>query len=91
MFVSQVIVGGIMAAKLGYHGGLSKPCACLVSFFICVYVAGFGWSWGPTAWLVPSEIFPSEIRSAGQSITVGVGFFVHICGSTDILGYALSL
>ena len=36
------------------------------------YVAGFGWSWGPLGWLVPSEIFPLEIRSAAQSINVSV-------------------
>ena len=39
---------------------------------ICVYVAGFAWSWGPLGWLVPSEIFPLEVRSAGQSINVSV-------------------
>ncbi|KAF7843599.1 sugar carrier protein C-like [Senna tora] len=31
---------------------------------------GFAWSWGPLGWLVPSEIFPLEIRSAAQSVTV---------------------
>ncbi|KAG6423685.1 hypothetical protein SASPL_114087 [Salvia splendens] len=30
--------------------------------FICIFVGGFGWSWGPLAWLVPSEIFRLEIR-----------------------------
>ncbi|TMW87819.1 hypothetical protein EJD97_019431, partial [Solanum chilense] len=29
--------------------------------------------WGPLSWLVPSEIFPLQIRSAGQSITVAMG------------------
>ncbi|KAK8504063.1 hypothetical protein V6N12_033279 [Hibiscus sabdariffa] len=32
----------------------------------------FAWSWGPLGWLVPSEIFPLEIRSAAQSINVSV-------------------
>ncbi|KAH9706318.1 hypothetical protein KPL70_012166 [Citrus sinensis] len=40
--------------------------------FICIYVAGFAWSWGPLGWLVPSEIFPLEIRSAAQSVNVSV-------------------
>ena len=39
---------------------------------ICGYVAAFAWSWGPLGWLVPSEIFPLEIRSAAQSIAVSV-------------------
>ncbi|KAF8364648.1 hypothetical protein HHK36_033379 [Tetracentron sinense] len=60
MFISQLMIGGIMAAQLGDHGGMSNGCAFLVSVLICVYVAGFAWSWGPLGWLVPSEIFPLE-------------------------------
>ncbi|KAK3026437.1 hypothetical protein RJ639_041449 [Escallonia herrerae] len=75
MFVSKILIGGILAAKLEDHGGLSKGYALLVTILICIYVAGFGLSWGPLGWLVPSEIYPLEIRSAGQSITVAVGFF----------------
>ncbi|XP_004499623.2 hexose carrier protein HEX6 isoform X2 [Cicer arietinum] len=74
MFVSQCIVGGIMAFHLKDHGGLTKGYAYMVLVMICIYVAGFGWSWGPLGWLVPSEIFPLEIRSVGQSITVAVSF-----------------
>ncbi|CAN6569194.1 unnamed protein product [Malus baccata var. baccata] len=73
MLVSQIMVGGVMAAQLGY----------LVLVLICIYVAGFGWSWGPLGWLVPSEIFPLEIRSAGQSINVVVNFlFTFIVAQT---------
>ena len=39
---------------------------------ICLFALAFGWSWGPLGWTIPSEIFPLEIRSAGQSITVAV-------------------
>ncbi|XP_019191536.1 PREDICTED: hexose carrier protein HEX6-like isoform X1 [Ipomoea nil] len=75
MFVTQMAVGGVMAAKLGNHGGLTKGWAVVVLLLICIYDAGFGFSWGPLGWLIPSEIFPLEIRSAGQSITVAVNFF----------------
>ncbi|PKI54532.1 hypothetical protein CRG98_025046 [Punica granatum] len=74
MLISQVLVGAVMAFKLGDQGGLSKSYAYLVLALVCVYVSGFAWSWGPLGWLVPSEIYPLEIRSAGQSITVAVGF-----------------
>lgn len=74
MLISQVLVGAIMASRLSDHGGLSKIDAYLVLVLVCVYVSGFAWSWGPLGWLVPSEIYPLEIRSAGQSITVAVGF-----------------
>ncbi|KAF4362693.1 hypothetical protein F8388_000287 [Cannabis sativa] len=84
MFVSQIMIGGVMAAKLGDHGGVEgEGFAYMVIVLIGVYVAGFGWSWGPLGWLVPSEIFPLEIRSAGQSITVVVNFlFTFIVAQT---------
>ncbi|KAF5456912.1 hypothetical protein F2P56_026332 [Juglans regia] len=74
MFLSQIMVGGLIAAQLGDYGGMSKRYVSLVIVFVCIYVAGFAWSWGPLGWLVPSEIFPLEIRSVGQSITVAVNF-----------------
>ncbi|XP_065019179.1 sugar transport protein MST3-like [Musa acuminata AAA Group] len=74
MIICQIIVGTLTAIKFGTSGEatLSKAYAAFVVLFICVYVAGFAWSWGPLGWLVPSEIFPLEIRSAGQSINVSV-------------------
>ncbi|CAD5166525.1 unnamed protein product [Musa acuminata subsp. malaccensis] len=74
MIVCQIIVGTLIAIKYGTsgEGHFSKAYAAFVVLFICVYVAGFAWSWGPLGWLVPSEIFPLEIRSAGQSINVSV-------------------
>lgn len=83
MLVSQILIGIIMAVKLGDHGVLSKGYGLLVLVLICIYVAGFSLSWGPLGWLVPSEIFPLEIRSAGQSITVAVGLiFTFIIAQT---------
>ena len=83
MFFSQIIIGSIMIAKLGDHGEISKDYAYLILVLICIYVAGFAWSWGPLGWLVPSEIFPLEIRSAAQSITVAVNFlFTFIVAQT---------
>ncbi|KAF3782559.1 Hexose carrier protein [Nymphaea thermarum] len=67
-------VGAIMAEKLGDHGALSKADSYLVLVLIGIYVSGFGISWGPLGWLVPSEIYPLEIRSASQSITVAMSF-----------------
>ncbi|XP_040383224.1 hexose carrier protein HEX6-like isoform X3 [Oryza brachyantha] len=76
MLASQLMIGGIMTTQLGDHGQVSRTCAFVLIFLIAVYVAGFAWSWGPLGWLVPSEIFPLEVRSAGQSITVAVNFLM---------------
>ncbi|BAT92849.1 hypothetical protein LR48_Vigan05g068500 [Vigna angularis] len=85
MIASQVIVGGIMAFHLKDHGGLSKGYAFVVLIMICIYVVGFGLSWGPLGWLVPSEIFPLEIRSVGQSITVAVNLIFTFTVSQTFL------
>ncbi|KAK8942584.1 Sugar carrier protein C [Platanthera zijinensis] len=74
MLACQIIIGTLIAIKFGTsgEGHFSHTYAGAIVAFICIYVAGFAWSWGPLGWLVPSEIFPLEIRSAGQSITVSV-------------------
>ncbi|KAG1360765.1 putative Hexose carrier protein HEX6 [Cocos nucifera] len=73
MLVAHVVVGALMLTQLGDYGGMSRAYAYMVTVLTCAFVAGFGLSWGPLGWLVPSEIFPLEIRSVGQSIVVAVG------------------
>lgn len=75
MIICQVIVAIILGVKFGSNQELSKTFSILVVVVICLFVAGFGWSWGPLGWTIPSEIFPLETRSAGQSITVAVNLF----------------
>lgn len=75
MIICQVIVAAILGFKFGEDKQLSKEYAVIVVVVFCLFVAAFGWSWGPLGWTVPSEIFPLETRSAGQSITVSVNLF----------------
>ncbi|OUZ99334.1 Sugar/inositol transporter [Macleaya cordata] len=76
MIICQVALACFLGANLGTSGDqpLSRTSAILVLMLMCIYAAGFGWSWGPLCWLIPSEIFPIKIRSAGQSISVSVNF-----------------
>lgn len=92
MIISQVLVGVLIALSFGVQGAgtMTKFNANFVLVLICFYVAAFAWSWGPLGWLVPSEIFPLEIRSAGQAINVSVNmlftfliaqvFLTMLCG-----------
>ncbi|XP_057744714.1 sugar carrier protein C-like [Arachis stenosperma] len=75
MFICQIVITAAIASKFGVDGNpgmLPIWYAFFVVGFICIYVMGFAWSWGPLGWLVPSEIFPLEVRSAAQSINVSV-------------------
>ncbi|KAK1258249.1 Sugar transport protein 5 [Acorus gramineus] len=70
----KVGVAWILAAKIGTDGEATLSRGYLVGMLVlmCLYAAGFGWSWGPLSWLVPSQVMPVEVRSAGQSVNVAV-------------------
>ncbi|XWS54000.1 hypothetical protein CRYUN_Cryun10bG0050100 [Craigia yunnanensis] len=73
MFFSQVVIAIILGIKVQDHSNdLHKGFAILVVAMVCTFVSAFAWSWGPLGWLIPSETFPLETRSAGQSVTVCV-------------------
>ncbi|CAI0423067.1 unnamed protein product [Linum tenue] len=77
-FSVQVAIAALIGWKFGVTGDVTVlPAwyAWLVVGLICFYVAGYAWSWGPLGFVVPSEIFPLEIRSAGQSINVSMNMF----------------
>ncbi|KNA10135.1 hypothetical protein SOVF_147230 [Spinacia oleracea] len=71
MFLSQVIIAIILGLKVKDHSNhLGHAYAIFVVILVCTFVSAFAWSWGPLGWLIPSETFPLETRSAGQSVTV---------------------
>jgi sugar porter (SP) family MFS transporter len=83
MIIAQTVVGCLIASVFGTtgRGDFSTGMGNLALAFICIYVAAFAWSWGPLGWLVPSEIHPLEIRSAGQSLNTSINmFFTFIIG-----------
>ncbi|AQK60515.1 Sugar carrier protein C [Zea mays] len=77
MIISQILVGTFIGLQFGMSGtgDISEQYAMCIVLFVCVYVAGFAWSWGPMGWLVPSEIYPLAVRSAAMSVTVAVNMF----------------
>uniref|UniRef100_A0A804MFB3 Major facilitator superfamily (MFS) profile domain-containing protein n=1 Tax=Zea mays TaxID=4577 RepID=A0A804MFB3_MAIZE len=66
------IVGG--AAMMICQNAVTMPrdYAVAVLVLMCLYTFSFGVSWGPLKWVVPSEIYPVEIRSAAQALTVSI-------------------
>nr|GLL29500.1 sugar transport protein 2-like [Ipomoea trifida] len=70
MLVAQGVVGGILAVYLKATNTIPKFAAVIVVALSCVFVMGFAWSWGPLGWLIASEIYPLETRTAGFFIAV---------------------
>lgn len=71
--LTQMTIGGILLAHLKLVGPITGHAVPLiVLILICVYVSGFAWSWGPLGWLVPSEIYPLEVRNAGYFCAVAM-------------------
>ncbi|KAL0923758.1 hypothetical protein M5K25_007830 [Dendrobium thyrsiflorum] len=91
MVGAHVTLGAVLMSEMHEHGTMSKENAYVVVALVCVFVAAFGWSWGPMAWLVTSEIFPMEIRSAGQSIQVSVNFLMAFAVAQSLLAVLCGL
>lgn len=68
----QIIVAVVLAVEFGHGKELSKGISAFLVVVIFLFVLAYGRSWGPLGWLVPSELFPLEIRSSAQSIVVCV-------------------
>ena len=63
-------IGLILLIDLKSTGSLNHTEAIVVVILVCIFVMGFAWSWGPLGWLIPSETFPLETRTAGFAFAV---------------------
>ncbi|EES10920.1 hypothetical protein BDA96_06G113200 [Sorghum bicolor] len=74
MMICQLAMSCILAGHLGKQNAATMPrdYAVAVLVLMCLYTFSFGVSWGPLKWVVPSEIYPVEIRSAAQALTVSI-------------------
>ncbi|KAI1814592.1 general substrate transporter [Poronia punctata] len=53
----------------------NKSAVSAMIAFICINIAFFASTWGPTAWVVVGEIFPLQIRSRGVGISTASNWF----------------
>ncbi|MDR1568198.1 MAG: sugar porter family MFS transporter [Streptococcaceae bacterium] len=73
---SLLYVGGAMmgifafvfAIVLGLDPHQEVVPAGLLIVFVCMYIIGFAFSWGPIIWNTIGEIFPLNVRGVGASI-----------------------
>lgn len=66
----QSIIGILLEVYLKTDNTLHRSVAVGVVILVCFYVSSFAWSWGPLGWLIPSETFPLETRTAGFACAV---------------------
>ncbi|KAI3425243.1 hypothetical protein D9Q98_009011 [Chlorella vulgaris] len=76
MLIAQIAVGILLGVSFSTYNtsNLPESITIVTLVLICIFVAGFAWSWGPLGWLVPSEIQTMETRSAGFSLSVSMNF-----------------
>ncbi|XP_062171223.1 sugar transport protein 8-like [Alnus glutinosa] len=75
MLIAQSIMGAILKVHLKSTNVMPNSYALFVVVLVCLFVSSFAWSWGPLGWLIPSEIFPLETRSAGFFFAVSMNMF----------------
>lgn len=58
MIIAEVIMAALLATYFGGQSGDTVPYGVGVGVLVvvCVFVAGFAWSWGPLGWLVGPSI-----------------------------------
>ncbi|KAH7293778.1 hypothetical protein KP509_28G042000 [Ceratopteris richardii] len=85
MLIAMVVVAIILGVGLRGAARLPQRLGILDVVVLCTIVLAYKASWGPLAWLVPSEIFPQEIRSVGQSIVVSLNMLMKFVFAQSLL------
>ena len=74
MVISQFIVAivGVTAGRTDLHN--DAAISAMIAF-ICINIAMFATTWGPSAWVIVGEIFPLPIRSRGVGLSTASNWF----------------
>jgi len=71
MGICHLVVAGIIAQftdDWNAENGRGDAAGWAAVVFIWLFAIGFGFSWGPTAWVIVAEAFPLGLRAKGVSI-----------------------
>ncbi|KAF5313019.1 hypothetical protein D9619_003853 [Psilocybe cf. subviscida] len=64
------LIIAILTAQFGRSWADHKAAGWAACAMVWVYAVGFGYSWGPGAWILVSEIWPLSARGKGMSIAI---------------------
>ncbi|KAI9666397.1 MAG: hypothetical protein M1821_004333 [Bathelium mastoideum] len=68
MTISHTIIA-ILVGKFSSDWSAHRSEGWTSVAFLFIYMFGFGASWGPVPWAMPSEIFPSSLRAKGVALS----------------------
>lgn len=77
MGVCMLIIAIVLGIEFDTYTGATLPSGAAIGILvvICVFLAGFNWSWGALGVLIPSEIQYLETRPSGMSVCISVNLF----------------
>lgn len=86
MAISHFVVAGIVGAYSDSWES-HRAAGWVAVVFVWFYAINFGYSWGPVAWVIISEVYPLGMRAKGVSLggssnwlnNVSVSLAVHLC------------
>ena len=90
MIAAEIVAGVVLATQFSKYGNnLPQNVSIGVLVVICVFIAGFAWSWGPIGWLYPTEIQPLEIRAAAASLNTASNMVSSVALVSMVEGWAM--
>eukprot|EP00911_Craspedida_sp_UC1_P000872 UC1_evm1s664 len=86
MFVSMLVAASALVGTAsssgggGGGGGDEAPPAVIgyvVAVFVCLYTAFFAATWGPSGWVLVSEIFPLRVRGKALGVSSAANWLIN--------------
>jgi len=81
VMAATMLVLGVLAALDMFKENHALGIVAIIS--VCLFIVGFAISWGPIAWLIPSEIFPLRLRGKMTTVSTfgnwGSNLIVSMC------------
>lgn len=74
MSACNLIIGAVAVA----HGGSSSANTVLIVFTL-LFIGAFAATWGPSAWVLISELFPLKLRGKAMSLSTASNWFWNWC------------
>ncbi|KAG9658835.1 sugar transporter, partial [Aureobasidium melanogenum] len=76
MFICHIVVAGI-DGSYETDWAQHKAAGWVSVVFVWLFACNFAYSWGPVAWVLTQELFPSSVRSRGVSIVASTNWIFN--------------